>query len=144
MATMNPGTLTLRALLLLGLWNTGRRSLASAPELHEQPQKIGKPVPAQSEWQQSINTSVLLYKTTSSFHLLVNYFPPQDASCRGFIFYICGGDLTVNSPTVQVHWRKQANYTKLTNYVSCPGHPAVPPRGKLVRFISQLVKMKDQ
>ncbi|XP_041816175.1 prenylcysteine oxidase 1 [Chelmon rostratus] len=40
MATMNPGTLTLRALLLLGLWNTGRRSLASAPELHEQPQKI--------------------------------------------------------------------------------------------------------
>ncbi|XP_076613399.1 prenylcysteine oxidase 1 [Chaetodon auriga] len=40
MPTMNPRTLSLRALLLLGLWNTGRRSLASAPELQEQPQKI--------------------------------------------------------------------------------------------------------
>ncbi|XP_005735352.1 prenylcysteine oxidase 1 [Pundamilia nyererei] len=33
-------TLSLRALLFLGLWHTGRRSLASAPELQEQPKKI--------------------------------------------------------------------------------------------------------
>ncbi|KAF6725893.1 Prenylcysteine oxidase [Oryzias melastigma] len=33
-------TLSVRALLFLGLWQTGRRSLASAPELKEQPKKI--------------------------------------------------------------------------------------------------------
>lgn len=33
-------TLSLRALLVLGLWHTGRRSLASAPELQNQPKKI--------------------------------------------------------------------------------------------------------
>ncbi|XP_029024809.1 prenylcysteine oxidase 1 [Betta splendens] len=32
--------LTLRSLLVLGLWNSGRRSLASAPELRHPPQKI--------------------------------------------------------------------------------------------------------
>ncbi|XP_033978669.1 prenylcysteine oxidase 1 [Trematomus bernacchii] len=37
---MNPQTLSLRALLFLGLWQTGRRCLASAPELKIQPQKI--------------------------------------------------------------------------------------------------------
>lgn len=38
---MNPRTLPLRALLFLGLWHTGRRSLASAPpELQDQPKKI--------------------------------------------------------------------------------------------------------
>lgn len=37
---MNPHALSLRALLLLGLWHTGRRSLASAPELQDQPKKI--------------------------------------------------------------------------------------------------------
>lgn len=37
---MNPRTLSLRALLLLGLWHTGRRSLASAPELQDPPKKI--------------------------------------------------------------------------------------------------------
>ncbi|XP_042364849.1 prenylcysteine oxidase 1 isoform X2 [Plectropomus leopardus] len=37
---MNPQTLSLRALLFLGLWHTGRRSLASAPELQDQPKKI--------------------------------------------------------------------------------------------------------
>ncbi|XP_029941017.1 prenylcysteine oxidase 1 [Salarias fasciatus] len=37
---MNPHTLSLRALLLLGLWHSGRRSLASAPELQDQPKKI--------------------------------------------------------------------------------------------------------
>lgn len=37
---MNPHTLSLRALLFLGLWQSGRRSLASAPELQEQPKKI--------------------------------------------------------------------------------------------------------
>lgn len=37
---MSVRTLSLRALLLLGLWHTGRRGLASAPELQEQPQKI--------------------------------------------------------------------------------------------------------
>lgn len=36
---MNPHTLSLRALLFLGLWQSGRRSLASAP-LQEQPKKI--------------------------------------------------------------------------------------------------------
>ncbi|XP_072227369.1 prenylcysteine oxidase 1 [Leuresthes tenuis] len=40
MPTMSLRTLSLRALLLLGLWHTGRRSLASAPELNEQPKKI--------------------------------------------------------------------------------------------------------
>ncbi|KAF1377468.1 hypothetical protein PFLUV_G00201120 [Perca fluviatilis] len=40
MPTMNPRTLSLRALLFLGLWQTGRRSLASAPELQDQPKKI--------------------------------------------------------------------------------------------------------
>lgn len=37
---MSLRSLSLRALLLLGLWQTGRRSLASAPELKEQPKKI--------------------------------------------------------------------------------------------------------
>ncbi|XP_041825579.1 prenylcysteine oxidase 1 [Melanotaenia boesemani] len=37
---MSLRTLSLRALLLLGLWHTGRRGLASAPELQEQPKKI--------------------------------------------------------------------------------------------------------
>lgn len=37
---MNPQTLSLRALLFLGLFHTGRRSLASAPGLQEQPKKI--------------------------------------------------------------------------------------------------------
>lgn len=37
---MNPQTLSLRAVLFLGLFHTGRRSLASAPELLEQPKKI--------------------------------------------------------------------------------------------------------
>ncbi|KAK5851953.1 hypothetical protein PBY51_023465 [Eleginops maclovinus] len=37
---MNPQTLSLRALLFLGLWQTGRRTLASAPEVQIQPQKI--------------------------------------------------------------------------------------------------------
>ncbi|XP_029301183.1 prenylcysteine oxidase 1 [Cottoperca gobio] len=37
---MNPRTLSLRALLFLGLWQTGRRSLASAPELRDNPQRI--------------------------------------------------------------------------------------------------------
>ncbi|XP_030292625.1 prenylcysteine oxidase 1 [Sparus aurata] len=40
MPIMNPHTLSLRALLFLGLWHSGRRSLASAPELQEQPRKI--------------------------------------------------------------------------------------------------------
>ncbi|XP_031133864.1 prenylcysteine oxidase 1 [Sander lucioperca] len=40
MPTMNPRTLSLRALLFLGLWQIGRRSLASAPELQDQPKKI--------------------------------------------------------------------------------------------------------
>lgn len=44
MAVMRLHTLSLRALLLLGFWQTGRRSLASVPELKEQPKKIGKPV----------------------------------------------------------------------------------------------------
>ena len=39
---MNPQTLSLRALLFLGLWHAGRRGLASAPELQDQPKKIGK------------------------------------------------------------------------------------------------------
>ncbi|XP_008300686.1 prenylcysteine oxidase 1 [Stegastes partitus] len=37
---MNLQTLSLRALLVLGLWHSGRRSLASAPEFKEQPKKI--------------------------------------------------------------------------------------------------------
>lgn len=37
---MSLRSLSLRALLVLGLWQTGRRSLASAPELKEQPKKI--------------------------------------------------------------------------------------------------------
>lgn len=37
---MNPRTLSLRALLFLGLWQTGRRSLASAPGLRDPPKKI--------------------------------------------------------------------------------------------------------
>lgn len=37
---MNLHTLSVRALLFLGLWHTGRRSLASAPELQAQPRKI--------------------------------------------------------------------------------------------------------
>ncbi|XP_068561863.1 prenylcysteine oxidase 1 [Cebidichthys violaceus] len=37
---MNPRTLSLRALLLLGLWHAGRRSVASAPELLDQPKRI--------------------------------------------------------------------------------------------------------
>lgn len=37
---MNPRTLSLRALLFLGLWHTGRRSLASEPGLQAQPKKI--------------------------------------------------------------------------------------------------------
>lgn len=37
---MNPRVLSLRTLLLLGLWHTGRRSLASAPELQLPPKKI--------------------------------------------------------------------------------------------------------
>ncbi|XP_026195340.1 prenylcysteine oxidase 1 [Anabas testudineus] len=40
MPTMNVQTLTLRALLFLGLWQTGRRSLASAPKLQHPPEKI--------------------------------------------------------------------------------------------------------
>lgn len=40
MSTMSLQTLSLRTLLLLGLWQTGRRSLASAPELQDQPKKI--------------------------------------------------------------------------------------------------------
>ncbi|XP_030598806.1 prenylcysteine oxidase 1 [Archocentrus centrarchus] len=40
MPTMRLQTLSLRTLLFLGLWHTGRRSLASAPELQEQPKKI--------------------------------------------------------------------------------------------------------
>ncbi|XP_022617944.1 prenylcysteine oxidase 1 [Seriola dumerili] len=40
MSTMSLRTLSLRALLFLGLWHTGRRSLASAPELQNQPKKI--------------------------------------------------------------------------------------------------------
>lgn len=37
---MNLHTLSLRALLFLGLWHTGKRSLASAPQLGDQPRKI--------------------------------------------------------------------------------------------------------
>ncbi|XP_074547174.1 prenylcysteine oxidase 1 [Halichoeres trimaculatus] len=37
---MNPHTLSLRALLFLGLWHTGRRSFASAPGLQDPPKKI--------------------------------------------------------------------------------------------------------
>lgn len=37
---MNLHTMSLRALLFLGLWHSGRRSLASAPELQDQPKKI--------------------------------------------------------------------------------------------------------
>ncbi|KAM3599844.1 uncharacterized protein V6R79_012711 [Siganus canaliculatus] len=37
---MNTGTLSLRTLLFLGLWQTGRRSLASAPEIQVHPKKI--------------------------------------------------------------------------------------------------------
>lgn len=37
---MNAHTMSLRALLFLGLWHSGRRSLASAPELQDQPRKI--------------------------------------------------------------------------------------------------------
>ncbi|CAJ1070471.1 prenylcysteine oxidase 1 [Xyrichtys novacula] len=37
---MNPQTLSLRALLFLGLWHTGRRSLASTSELKDPPKKI--------------------------------------------------------------------------------------------------------
>uniref|UniRef100_A0A3P9ISN7 Prenylcysteine oxidase 1 n=1 Tax=Oryzias latipes TaxID=8090 RepID=A0A3P9ISN7_ORYLA len=40
MAVMRLHTLSLRALLLLGFWQTGRRSLASVPEIKEQPKKI--------------------------------------------------------------------------------------------------------
>lgn len=43
-AVMRLHTLSVRALLFLGLWQTGRRSLASAPELKEQPKKIGTSV----------------------------------------------------------------------------------------------------
>ena len=45
MSTMSIRTLSLRTLLFLGLCQTGRRSLASTPELRDQPKKIGKPVP---------------------------------------------------------------------------------------------------
>lgn len=37
---MNLHTLSLRALLFLGLWHSGRRSLASAPQVGDQPKKI--------------------------------------------------------------------------------------------------------
>ncbi|XP_026152873.1 prenylcysteine oxidase 1 [Mastacembelus armatus] len=37
---MHMQTLPLRALLVLGLWHTGRRGLASAPEVQDQPKKI--------------------------------------------------------------------------------------------------------
>lgn len=37
---MNPRILSLRALLFLGLWQSGRRGLASAPEVQDQPKKI--------------------------------------------------------------------------------------------------------
>uniref|UniRef100_A0A8C6UX03 Prenylcysteine oxidase 1 n=1 Tax=Neogobius melanostomus TaxID=47308 RepID=A0A8C6UX03_9GOBI len=37
---MNLHTMSLRALLFLGLWHSGRRSLASAPQLGDQPKKI--------------------------------------------------------------------------------------------------------
>ncbi|XP_034565740.1 prenylcysteine oxidase 1 [Notolabrus celidotus] len=40
MLMMNPQTLSLRALLFLGLWHSGRRSLASAPDLQAPPKKI--------------------------------------------------------------------------------------------------------
>ncbi|TWW66015.1 prenylcysteine oxidase 1 [Takifugu flavidus] len=40
MPTMNVHSLSLRTLLFLGLWHSGRRSLASAPELQNQPKKI--------------------------------------------------------------------------------------------------------
>lgn len=40
MPKMSLRGLSLRALLLLGLWHTGRRSLASAPGLQDQPKKI--------------------------------------------------------------------------------------------------------
>uniref|UniRef100_A0A3P8SK77 Prenylcysteine oxidase 1 n=1 Tax=Amphiprion percula TaxID=161767 RepID=A0A3P8SK77_AMPPE len=40
MPRMNLQTLSLRTLLVLGLWQSGRRSLASAPELKDQPKKI--------------------------------------------------------------------------------------------------------
>ncbi|CAK6959391.1 prenylcysteine oxidase 1 [Scomber scombrus] len=40
MPTMSLQNLSLRALLLLGLWHTGRRSLASAAGLQDQPKKI--------------------------------------------------------------------------------------------------------
>lgn len=41
--TMNLCSLSLRTFLFLGLWHTGRRSLASAPQLQNQPKKIGTP-----------------------------------------------------------------------------------------------------
>ncbi|XP_028273039.1 prenylcysteine oxidase 1 [Parambassis ranga] len=40
MPMMNLQTLSLRALLFLGLWHSGRRSLASAPQLQDQPKRI--------------------------------------------------------------------------------------------------------
>ncbi|CAN9504918.1 unnamed protein product [Ophioblennius macclurei] len=40
MPTMVPHTLSVRTLLLLGLWYSGRRTLASAQELQDQPKKI--------------------------------------------------------------------------------------------------------
>lgn len=55
---MNPQTLSLRALLFLGLWQTGRRSLASAPELQDQPRKIGKLVPESMSTHKHMSWSV--------------------------------------------------------------------------------------
>ncbi|XP_034047771.1 prenylcysteine oxidase 1 [Thalassophryne amazonica] len=40
MSTMILRVLSLRTLLFLGLWHTGKRSLASAPEIQDQPRKI--------------------------------------------------------------------------------------------------------
>ena len=42
---MNLRALHLKALLFLGLWHAGRRSLASSPQLQDQPKKIGERAP---------------------------------------------------------------------------------------------------
>lgn len=65
---MNPQTLLLRALLFLGLWQTGRRSLASAPELQNQPRKIGKLAPESKSTHKHMSCSVQAPEVALMFH----------------------------------------------------------------------------
>lgn len=73
-------SLSVRALLLLGLWHTGKRSLASAPELQAQPRKIG-------ELWFSYSWTTCLLQAAQLLYEVINNRPPS--MFLDVLIYVC-------------------------------------------------------